>query len=168
MINTRTRKRGRPTLRTKERPILDSDYIPVPESGCWIWLGSLNTNGYGDVSPCKATEGRSRLAHRLSYEQANGPIPDGLELDHLCRVRCCINPDHLEPVVKQVNILRGEGLGARSARKTHCVHGHPLSGSNLKIRTQRTNGRIHRDCLACDRIPRRRRRRSTSVVNIAA
>jgi len=144
------KKRGRPTLRTKERPILETDYIPVTESGCWLWLGAT-CQGYGIVSKCEATGGKRKYAHRLSYEQFVGPIPEGLELDHKCRTRCCIRPDHLEPVTTTVNVLRGEGLAARHARKTHCANGHLLSGENVKIRIQRTNGRIHRDCVACDK-----------------
>jgi hypothetical protein len=71
---------------------------------CWVWVGRLNRNGYGRV----ALGGREPMAHRASYEAHVGPIPEGLVLDHLCRVRCCINPRHLEPVTVQENTLRGE------------------------------------------------------------
>jgi hypothetical protein len=76
----------------------------IPECGCWLWMGRLNRNGYGRLYH----EGSEPMAHRTSYERHVGPIPEGLVLDHLCRVRCCVNPYHLEPVTVQVNTLRGE------------------------------------------------------------
>jgi hypothetical protein len=83
---------------------LASRYIPEPNSGCWIWLGNIKKNGYGSL-----TVGEKNLyAHRLSYEISNGPIPKGKVLDHKCRVRCCCNPDHLEPVTQHENVLRGK------------------------------------------------------------
>jgi len=94
---------------------------------CWIWLGSCNDRGYG-----KMWDG-SRLSyvHRLSYEAFVGPIPNGLTIDHLCRNRQCLNPEHLEPVTNRENILRGEGPSAKKARRTKCSGGHQLSGTNL-------------------------------------
>jgi hypothetical protein len=74
-----------------------------------------------------------------------GPIPEGKQLDHLCRNRACINPEHLEPVTAKENILRGESFSAKNARKTHCIHGHELSGDNLRILK---HGRV---CLECRR-----------------
>jgi hypothetical protein len=71
---------------------------------CWVWVGRLNRNGYGRLRVL----GRELMAHRLTYEALVGPIPSGLVLDHACRVRCCVNPGHLEPVTVQVNTLRGE------------------------------------------------------------
>lgn len=86
--------------------------------GCWPWLGYLQPSaGYG-------MHGR-RLAHRVAYELAVGPIPQGLELDHLCRNRGCVNPAHLEPVTHRTNALRGEGVGARNARMSGCPCGRP-------------------------------------------
>lgn len=80
------------------------------ENGCWLWTGPMFWNGYGHISA--ATHGTT-LAHRASYEAHVGPVPEGLELDHLCRVRHCIRPDHLEPVTRSVNIQRG--VDARKA-----------------------------------------------------
>lgn len=75
--------------------------------------------------------GRTFLAHRWMYEQMVGPIPTGLQLDHLCRVRNCVNPRHLEPVTQRINILRGTAPTAINATKTHCPKGHVLAGYNL-------------------------------------
>lgn len=90
---------------------------------------------------------------RWYYEQVRGPIPAGLHLDHLCRNTMCVNPDHLEPVTQRVNTLRGIGVAAVHAKKTHCINGHPFSGDNL---VYRSNGRW-RDCRECRRAKDRRR-----------
>jgi hypothetical protein len=85
------------------------------ESGCIEW--SMHTcNGYGRVS----FGGVMRVVHKLVYEHLRGPVPERLELDHLCRNRRCANPEHLEPVTHRVNTLRGEGVGAKQAAKTCC------------------------------------------------
>ena len=80
-----------------------------------------------------------------------GEVPKGLQLDHLCRVRDCVNPYHLEAVTQQENILRGESASAKHARKTHCINGHPLSGDNLYLRPDRGD-RAGRACRECQRI----------------
>jgi hypothetical protein len=85
------------------------------------------------------------VAHRLVYEELVGPIPEGMELDHLCRNTSCVNPAHLEPVPHRVNVLRGVGPTAENAVKTECVNGHPLTGRNLCIRKE--GGRKCRTCL---------------------
>lgn len=109
-------------------------------SDCWLWTRSLDGKGYASIK----VDGRMQLAHRLSYTSLVGPIPKGLVLDHLCRVRRCVNPAHLEPVTDRENILRGEGFGAKNAAKTHCPQGHPYDGANTLIRP---NG--NRRCRAC-------------------
>jgi len=112
--------------------------FPEPMSGCWLWVGVLTYHGYGQ---CKH-DGRSQTAHRVAWELFKGPIPKGLEIDHLCRVRCCVNPDHLEPVTHAENIRRGSG-GSHMRNRTHCPHGHPYNEEN----TLRYNGqRICRTC----------------------
>lgn len=90
-------------------------------SSCWEWT-RYKESGYGRLK----RNGRHVLAHRFFYETCFGPVSTGLDLDHLCRNRWCCNPDHLEPVTRRENILRGIGVAAIAARKTHCVRGHPL------------------------------------------
>lgn len=116
-------------------------YIPEPNSGCWLWLGHVNSQGYG--------QHKKRRAHRESYEIHVGNVPDGLVLDHLCRVRSCVNPAHLEPVTNKENILRGESPWALNARKTHCPRGHLLSEDNLRRCFGKNAG--NRECKACSR-----------------
>lgn len=106
-----------------------------PDTGCWLWTGALNGKGYGQIG----VEGRSRSTHRVAYEALVGPIPDGLQLDHLCRVRHCANPEHLEPVTGAENLARSPLMGS----KTHCLRGHPLSGFNV---IRNGNRRYCREC----------------------
>ena len=102
--------------------------IVIDDSGCWLWQGYLN-QGYGT-----AYLNRKRTkAHRLIYELLVGKIPDGMCTDHLCRVRACVNPAHIEIVTNKVNILRGIGYTAQQARQTVCKKGHPLSAENLYV-----------------------------------
>lgn len=112
------------------------------ETGCWLWCGSMGDSGYGRF--------RGTMAHRFSFEQFNGPIPDGQEPDHLCRVRRCVNPEHLEAVTHRENVLRGESIPAQRARLTHCFHGHPFD----EINTVRVG--LGRACRICRRASNRR------------
>ncbi|MEV7013475.1 HNH endonuclease [Streptosporangium sp. NPDC051022] len=107
--------------------------------GCWLWAGGLDSHGYGTIK----VSGRKYGAHRWSYEYLVGPIPDGLELDHLCRVRRCVNPAHLEPVSHRENSLRSNSLAAANAVKTHCKNGHEFNETN----TYYWGG--HRQCRVC-------------------
>lgn len=117
---------------------------PVTESGCWIWTAGCTGAGYGAYAP---SHKEWILAHRFAYIFVNGPILKGLQLDHLCRVRCCVNPAHLEAVTCQDNILRGNGLAAELARRSHCKRGnHLLSGLNVYITPKGT-----RMCRLCHR-----------------
>jgi hypothetical protein len=113
--------------------------IPEPNSGCWLWIASLDTHGYGQIHYA----GTTVKAYRLAYEVLVGPIPDGLEPDHTCRTRPCCNPDHLEPVTRRVNQLRGDGFAGVNARKTHCPKRHPYNTDNTRLRG------TWRDCKIC-------------------
>lgn len=122
-----------------ERPIYSDT------GSCIVWDGPLQANGYGRAS---RAGGKSRYAHRRAYEDAFGPVAAGLDLDHLCRNRACINPLHLEPVTRQVNLLRGDTIPAKLAARTHCKRGHELGGDNVP---RHARGR-DRTCLACAKI----------------
>jgi hypothetical protein len=122
---------------------LDAKISPEPNTGCWLWTGCLTSKGYGHFGLNR----RAILAHRAAYELLVGPIPSGLELDHLCRVRSCVNPAHLEPVTHAENVRRGAAHGTYGSferAKTHCPKGHPYSGDNL---VDRADG--SRSCRAC-------------------
>lgn len=110
--------------------------------GCWLWRGATNIKGYGHVRDTK--NGPLLSVHRVMYEAIHGPIPAGLEIDHLCFQRACCNPAHLEAVDRKTNVNRGRHNQFYGV--THCVHGHPFDGDNVKINT---NG--HRSCRRCAR-----------------
>lgn len=114
----------------------------LTDSGCLVWTGKRNATGYGMMK----FGGKSRLAHRVAFEMVIGNIPTGLTIDHLCRVRACVNPFHMEPVTQRENTLRGEGPAAKNARRTQCIRGHLLSGANLRM------ARHKRVCLTCKRL----------------
>lgn len=116
--------------------------ITVDSTGCWIWKGPSDVDGYGKMSAL----GRSDRTHRVSYAIHVGPIPRHLCIDHLCRNRLCCNPLHLECVTHKVNLLRGEGIAAKCARATHCPKGHAYDDTNTYLRPQ--GGR---DCRICRR-----------------
>jgi len=111
------------------------------DDGCWQWTGATNKGGYGSLR----WEGRFPYAHRVVYELLVGPIPKGMQLDHLCRNRACVRPDHLEPVTCRENVLRGDGIAANNARKTHCPQGHEYTEENTYV----NHGR--RFCRMCGR-----------------
>jgi len=120
-----------------------------PELGpCWIWTAGL-AEGYGQF---RYPGGHS--AYRYAYELLVGPVPEGLQLDHLCRNRACVNPAHLEPVTALVNQHRGETIAARNAAKTHCPQGHEFTPENTYV-----NSKGSRECLICRRITYREAQR---------
>lgn len=118
--------------------------VRVESNGCWVWTASLS-NGYGQYM---LVTGKPVRAHRWAYEQFIGPVPKGLELDHLCRVPSCINPSHLEPVTHAENMRRGNA-GKHQRAKTHCLHGHAYTGDNVLWHLR---GKCWaRDCRTCSR-----------------
>lgn len=104
---------------------------PEPNSGCWLWTGHAKPNGYGTLGIKRDGRWFTAHAHRVSYEQFVGVIPAGTDLDHKCRLRCCVNPDHLEAVTRSVN-LRRSPLMSRQESKDTCPRGHKYSGSNSR------------------------------------
>ena len=124
---------------------------------CWPFVGQIIPAGYGLVS-MPAGSGYLR-AHRLAWESVNGPIPDGIDIDHMCHNvdpncaggdsclhrRCC-NPAHLDATTRRINTLRGKTLASRKAAQTHCVNGHELVGVNLYVHRQRGT-RMCRTCM---------------------
>ncbi len=134
----------------KARPLFDRVMakIVISENGCWMWTGHIHPSGYGYVVRGIGSSQRLSRVHRVTYEHFRGPIPDGLVLDHLCRVRSCANPDHLEAVTNRVNVLRGYSLQAVNAAKADCIHGHPLLGDNVMWIGPLKSWRV---CLTCRR-----------------
>ena len=136
------------TIRTL--PERDRFWAKVDRSGdCWEWTAGKNVGGYGRFTLTGSDT--NVAAHRYAYEDELGPIPEGMDLDHLCRNRACVRPSHLEPVTNKVNVLRGVAPTADNARKTHCPEGHEYSPENTRIY------RGYRYCRTCQRAHSRKR-----------
>lgn len=126
--------------------------VYVDDYGCWLWTVTCSSWGYGAWMAGRRSLKRTwpvatSSAYRLAYIDFVGLVPEGYQLDHLCRVRCCVNPSHLEVVTQRENILRGEGTGARHARQTHCKRGHEFTLENTRVRPSRPRRRECRVCL---------------------
>lgn len=119
---------------------------------CWVWVGAIDKDGYGKFH----VDGQWRRAHRVAYETWRREL-GVLDVDHLCRVRRCVNPAHMDAVTRGVNVLRGEGVAANLARRSHCKSGHLLGGDNLAVETG-PRGRPQRRCIRCRNDGQNRRR----------
>jgi HNH endonuclease len=132
------------------------DKFLVEPDGCWQWTGSGTAHGYGvffrGPGPTNGTS-----AHRVVYEWVRGPIPDGMHLDHQCRNRGCVNPDHMEPVTPRENWLRSTTRSAVTYNTGVCVRGHDLTDPT-NVRVTKSGGRV---CRACQRIHTTHRRART-------
>ena len=117
----------------REIPARFWDKVSVDPSGCWLWTAFKSEKGYGQFGVREQGQRRTVRAHRYAYESIVGPIPSGLTLDHLCRVRHCVNPAHLEKATVRVNVLRGDGITARQLRAPHCAKGHPYTTENTSL-----------------------------------
>ncbi|MFI1182602.1 HNH endonuclease signature motif containing protein [Streptomyces sp. NPDC020799] len=127
--------------------------VAETDRGCWQWTAYTNPDGYGQIK----IGGRPRYAHRVAYEAMREPIPDGLVIDHLCRNRTCVRPDHLEAVRQRTNVLRGVNIAARRARQTHCLRGHAFDAANTYTAPNGT-----RKCRRCRANARGRSRRGVT------
>ena len=115
----------------------EDKYIPEPNTGCWLWLGSLKPDGYSRFN--------ARISgHQASFSHWKGQVPEGKEIDHICRMRCCVNPAHLQAITHRENVAKS-GAWEFNTRKTHCPKGHPYSGNNLYVHG------TNRQCLVCRR-----------------
>lgn len=115
----------------------EKHFIPEPNSGCWLWFGA-GSPWYGSFN----VDGVIRKAHRVAYELYVGPIPDELQLDHRCRMPCCVNPEHLEPVTGMVNVHRSP---LWMGNQTHCKNGHEFTAENTRYY------RGNRRCRECNK-----------------
>lgn len=134
-----------PAKMTRERFMFR---VSIDTNGCWVWP-LLRRDGYGQT--CVGIDGRTeRFPHRVAWFLFRGSLPPtGMQLDHTCRVRACVNPDHLEVVTPLVNIMRSSGVTAENARKTHCHKGHEFTPENTII--DYPKGKRRRTCRSCGR-----------------
>lgn len=160
MHYARWHKHGDPLVvkRANVRPAADRFWEKVDKRGpneCWLWMGTAMGKGYGQFH--RGVGLGATPAHRWSYEQEFGPVPEGMQLDHVaargCSSKLCVNPAHLEVVTNRVNSLRSNNVGAINAAKTHCAQGHPLDGD---VRVVRNGDNIRRICRICERESGRR------------
>lgn len=139
--------------RTHERPVItelpDAFARKVRESTCQVWIGATNSRGYGIA----IVNGHQELAHRVAYEAEYGPVPDGHVLDHLCRVRNCVRPEHLEPVTNAENVRRGRSAKGLQVGDT-CQNGHVIAEGRLYVKPSGAT-----ECMECRRIGRQANRR---------
>jgi hypothetical protein len=134
--------------RIDELPFLPTSIEKQPgPDGCWLWVGALDKDGYGRTN---TAEYGKQYVHRLAYMILVGPIPEGLTIDHLCRVRNCFRPKHLEPVSQMVNVMRGETQARFKTAQTSCVNGHPFDEKNTGVKYPPSHPNGMRYCRQCN------------------
>lgn len=131
----------------EDRQRFENSYMADPNSGCWIWAGQ-EKKGYGYFwLPAHPSERKKVAAHRVSYQSFRGVIPDGYQIDHLCKNTFCVNPLHLEAVTQQENIARQRHI---HRGKTHCPKGHEYTEANTRLYTRKSKPNVvERHCIAC-------------------
>jgi hypothetical protein len=136
--------------------------VVVSQSGCHVWNACRDQKGYGFVAVgSRAGRCIQRRAHRVNFELSKGPVPAGLQLDHLCRNHSCVNPEHLEPVTSRENCMRGISFAAKYAAQTHCKNGHAFTAENSRV--QATPKGVKRVCRVCENAYKRAWRRGELV-----
>jgi len=133
-----------PRLRSAEQRFWEKVCVTWP-TGCWVWTGAKSPGGYGVF---RNERGTNSVAHRFSYTTMIGAVPDGLDLDHLCRNRACVNPAHLEPVTRAENLRRGVRPPRRTAPKPECKFGHTFVEGSFSWYGP---DKLWRRCLLCRR-----------------
>lgn len=145
MQESRARRRGvRPVAAAEKR---FWSRVDKTESGCWEWTAGKLASGYGSFRSAN----RAHVSHKFAWELLRGPVPEGLDLDHLCRNRACCNPDHLEPVTRQENLRRGWGARLKNGMTTQCIHGHEYTPENTYV-----NPRGQWKCRTCRKVQKDR------------
>lgn len=135
------------TLGRKGNSIIDfMNKVHKDDNDCWIWKGYIDKDGYGTFS----YRSKEMRAHRWSYMHFVGSLDNNLTIDHICNVRACVNPKHLQQIPIKDNILRGSGPSARNAKKTHCRHGHAFADNNV------VHDKKQRRCRECSRLSARK------------
>lgn len=124
-----------------------SEKYEIAPNGCWVWTARINRKGYGQITVFQ----KKYEAHRFAYQFLVGAIPDGFQLDHMCRNRACVNPEHLRPVTAKANTYATGSIATAklNREKTHCPSGHPYSGDNLILYYWKKHRSWTRICKAC-------------------
>lgn len=136
---------------------IQSKIMPEPNSGCWLWTGYVAPNGYGKMQVKLPGGGwTTKYAHREIYKAVKGEIPPGLDIDHRCRQRCCVNPDHLRPATRKENVANAVRNRAKLLARTHCKRGHEFDADNTRWFKSPWSGLPVRQCRTCLRVAMKR------------